>query len=109
MHKNNQIPEYTFQIWTHKEPQEVGQEQSLQSYRSEKGNTVISETDTVDMFSFTPVINSNYHHENSTQPVHERLIKAGEYYNKKLTQKREDQQKAKQKEENMIIQGKEFY
>lgn len=80
MNKKHPIPEYSFQISTRSHMNDSQSRQTMQSQRSERAEAIISDFDSEDMFSFTPVINSNYHPDHSSKPVHERLLNAGEYY-----------------------------
>lgn len=77
--QKNVVPEYVFQISTCRSIQERGHEQSV---HSEHAHAVPSDVDSEDMFTFTPVTNSNYAFQGDQPKVHDRLIKAGEYYKK---------------------------
>ena len=70
------------------------------------------------MFSFTPAINGicfqsinnfenlgNYQYDNA-QPVHERLLKAGQYYKNKLNKRQDEVAKQKEIEDELIVKGK---
>lgn len=100
MSKKQIVPEYTFQISA--KTQEAGNEQSM---TSEREPTVNSESESVDMFSFTPAINTNYVYEGNPGPVHERLIRAGQYYKKRLN-KRQDEVMKERKDVEEAITGK---
>jgi hypothetical protein len=69
---------------------------------SEKHHTLASEGDSVDMFTFTPAINNNYQY-NNPQPVHERLLKAGQYYKNKLNKRQDEVATQKQIEDELIV------
>jgi hypothetical protein len=78
------------------------------SAQNEKANILSSEGDSVDMFSFTPVVNTNYQYDNP-QPVHERLLKAGEYYRNKLNIRQDEIAKQKEIEDELIVKGKSYW
>lgn len=105
MNPKRSVPEYSYQIVTGKKQPTDDHKQSVWSGKSDKTQAFISEIDSEDMWSFTPVINSNYQLDYSEGPVYERLLKAGEYYKRKLDKRKEDKMKAKQQEENLIISG----
>ncbi|CAI2379510.1 unnamed protein product [Moneuplotes crassus] len=105
MNKKQSIPEYSFQISTRTNPHDSLSKQTMQSGRSDRVETIVSDIDSEDMFSFTPVINSNYQVDQHDRPVHERLLRAGEYYKKKLDMKKQENIKEKEREENLIIQA----
>lgn len=101
MAKKQTIPEFTFKI-SNSNCAESGQEMST---NNEKHHTLASEGDSVDMFSFTPAINNNYQY-NNPQPVHERLLKAGQYYKNKLNKRQDEVATQKQIEDELIVKGK---
>lgn len=68
------VPEYTFKLI----PTGTSSQNPLD--QSPPSNTSHDESEGSDMFNFTPAINSNYTYSGESKQVHDRLLKAGEYY-----------------------------